>query len=181
MPKNGTVESGTGTQAAYWRFPKSYHVGIAAEAIATVLFARCGYDVSVQYGANQPEYDLMIADSDRILKVSVKGSADGGWGLSQTQLAKLRNANYHGAAEAWLQRHKPRTVVCLVQFKDVADDEMPRTYRAWPKEIAERLTAAAGGRGDTILYETIGGVGTLVSHLGVRRGAACIQFLPAPK
>jgi len=30
---------------------------------------------------------------------------------------------------------------------------MPRVYLAWPKEIAERLKAASGGRGDTILWE----------------------------
>jgi hypothetical protein len=131
----------------------SWHVATAAEAIAAAQFARFGYDVSVQYGANQPEYDLMIADGARILKISAKGSADGGWGLSQTQLAKLRKANYHGAADAWLARHKPLTALCLVQFKGVKDDAMPRIYLAWPKEICERLKAAAGGRGDTILWE----------------------------
>jgi Holliday junction resolvase-like predicted endonuclease len=131
----------------------NWHVATAAEAIAAAQFARFGYDVSVQYGANQPEYDLMIADGDRILKVSVKGSADGGWGLSQTQLTKLRNANYHGAADMWLQRHKSRTALCLVQFKDVSDETMPRIYLAWPREIAERLKTVSGGRGDTILWE----------------------------
>lgn len=131
----------------------SWHLATAAEAIAAAQFARFGYDVSVQYGANQPEYDLMVADGARILKISVKGSADGGWGLSQAQLAKLRKANYHGAADAWLARHKPLTAICLVQFKDVADDAMPRVYLAWPKEICERLKAASGGRGDTILWE----------------------------
>src|SRR5436190_6383861 len=95
----------------------SWQVSTAAEAITAAQFARLGFDVSVQYGANQPEYDLMIARNDLILKVSVKGSADGGWGLSQTQLSKLRGANYHGAADAWLAKHKPRTTLCLVQFK----------------------------------------------------------------
>ena len=131
----------------------SWHVATAAEAIAAAQFARFGYDVSVQYGANQPEYDLMIAAGARVLKISVKGSADGSWGLTQTQLSKLRNANYHGAADAWLARHKPLTAICLVQFKGVPDDAMPRTYLAWPKEITERLKAASGGRGDTILWE----------------------------
>ena len=37
----------------------SWHVGIAAEAFAAAQFARFGIDVSVQYGANQPEYDLI--------------------------------------------------------------------------------------------------------------------------
>jgi Holliday junction resolvase-like predicted endonuclease len=131
----------------------NWHVATAAEAIAAAQFARSGYDVSVQYGANQPEYDLMITDGDKFLKVSVKGSADGAWGLTQTQLAKLGNANYHGAVDAWLQRHKPRTALCLVQFKGVADDAMPRIYLAWPSDIGERLKAASGGRGDTTLWE----------------------------
>ncbi len=44
----------------------SFHVGVAAEAFAAGLFARCELDVSVQYGANQPEYDLgKLCASDR--------------------------------------------------------------------------------------------------------------------
>src|SRR5437660_1834897 len=85
----------------------SWHVGVAAEAFAAGLFARCGLDVSVQYGANQPEYDLVVVKGDKLLKVSVKGSQDGSWGLTQSYLEK---ANYHGAVDAWLSRHKPRTV-----------------------------------------------------------------------
>ncbi|MEC5292777.1 hypothetical protein VQ044_19490 [Aurantimonas sp. C2-5-R2] len=131
----------------------SWHVATAAEAIAAAQFARFGYDVSVQYGANQPEYDLMIAEGERMLKVSVKGSQDGGWGLSQTQLSKIRNADYHGAAELWFQRHKPLTALCFVQFKGVPDDQIPRVYLAWPREVADRLKEASGGRGDTILWE----------------------------
>jgi Holliday junction resolvase-like predicted endonuclease len=132
---------------------KSWHVATAAEAFTAAQFARFGYDVSVQYGANQPEYDLMIAEGERMLKVSVKGSQDGGWGLSQSQLSIIKNANYHGAAELWFQRHKPMTALCLVQFGNVPDDQMPRAYLAWPREIADRLKEAAGGRGDTILWE----------------------------
>lgn len=128
----------------------SYHVGVAAEAFATALFARCGFDVSVQYGANQPEYDLIISSGAKLLKVSVKGSKDGGWGLTQSL---LRNADYHAAADAWLGRHKPRTVFCLVQFKGVPPDGIPRVYLATPAEIAAQLKAAANGRGDTILHE----------------------------
>jgi Holliday junction resolvase-like predicted endonuclease len=131
----------------------NWHVATAAEAIAAAQFARAGYDVSVQYGANQPEYDLMITDGERFLKISVKGSADGAWGLTQSYLKKLGNANYHGAVDEWLKRHKSRTVFCLVQFKDVLDDALPRVYLAWPQDIAERLKAASGGRGDTTLWE----------------------------
>ena len=49
----------------------SWHVGVAAEAFAAAQFARLTYDVSVQYGANQPEYDLIAVDGDRMLKNSV--------------------------------------------------------------------------------------------------------------
>jgi Holliday junction resolvase-like predicted endonuclease len=130
----------------------SWHVAVAAEAIAAALFARCGYDVSVQYGANQPEYDLIVAKGERFLKVSVKGSQDGGWGLCQGHLTKGK-ADYHDAIRAWLARHKRRTVLCFVQFRGVALSELPRVYVATPREVAQRLRESARERGDTILYE----------------------------
>ena len=45
----------------------SWHVGVAAEAYTAAVFARYGYDVSVQYGANQPEYDLIAVSGDKML------------------------------------------------------------------------------------------------------------------
>ena len=137
----------------------SWHVSTAAEAIAAAQFARFGFDVSVQYGANQPEYDLMIAAGDHMLKISVKGSSDGGWGLSQTQLIKWRKnnpggpPNYVAAAEMWLARHKSRTAIFFVNFRKIPLDGMPRIYLAWPKEVADRLKGAKGARGDTILFD----------------------------
>src|SRR5208282_4842664 len=59
----------------------SWQVAAAAEAFAAAQFARCGWDVSVQYGANQPGYDLMAVNGERMLKVSLKGSRAGGWGF----------------------------------------------------------------------------------------------------
>jgi hypothetical protein len=144
----------------------SWHIAVAAEAYAAGLFARCGIDVSVQYGANQPEYDLIIAKGDDMLKVSVKGSQDGSWGLTQSF---LKDADYHAAVDAWLLRHKERTIFCLVQFKGVSIEQHPRVYLATPTDIAQRLKNTAKGRGDTILYEdhTWGprafGVGTVES------------------
>jgi hypothetical protein len=128
----------------------SWHVGVAAEAVTAALFARCGLDISVQYGANQPEYDLVAVRGEKLLKVSVKRSQDGGWGLTQSH---LKNADYHGAVDIWSLRHKPRTVLSFVQFKDVALDQLPRVYLATPAEVAQRLKETAKGRGDTILYE----------------------------
>ena len=130
----------------------SWHVGVAAEALAAALFARCGCDVSVQYGANQPEYDLIVASGERLLKVSVKGSQDGEWGLCQSYLTP-KKADYYAAIDKWLSRHQPRTVFCFVQFKGVGLSEMPRVYLATPDEVAKRLRDSAKGRGDTILYE----------------------------
>ena len=131
-------------------FRSNWHVATAAEAIAAAQFTRLGFNVAVQYGANQPEYDLMIADDRQMLKISVKGSADGGWGLTQALLSK---ANYHAAADAWLAKHKAHTVLCFVQFKGVEFDVMPRIYLARPKEVVARLKSASGGRGDAILFE----------------------------
>src|SRR5271165_6840738 len=130
--------------------PTSWQVAIAAEAITAAQFARCGFDVSVQYGANQPEYDLIVARGEQLLKVSVKGSQDGSWGLTQSYLKK---ADYHGAIQQWLKRHGSRTVFCFVQFRGVALNELPRLYLASPHEVAQRLRETARGRGDTILYE----------------------------
>jgi len=128
----------------------SWHIATAAEAIAAAQFARCGWDVSVQYGANQPEYDLMVSQGDRMLKVSVKGSQDGAWGLTQNY---LKNADYQAAANAWLNDHGSKTVFMLIQFEKVPLDSLPRCYLAFPAEIAAWLKRAAKGRGDTILYE----------------------------
>lgn len=128
----------------------SWQVATAAEAFAAAQFARCGWDVSVQYGANQPEYDLVAVDGERVLKVSVKGSKDGRWGLTQSF---IENADYHGAAEKWFSKHSNKTVFCLVQFKGTSVEMLPRMYLATPREIADWLKNATAGRGDTILYE----------------------------
>lgn len=128
----------------------SWHVGVAAEAFAAAVFARYGYDVSVQYGANQPEYDLIATSGDRMLKISVKGSQDGSWGLTQSY---KKGCDYHEAIEKWLSSHHKKTVFCLVQFLNTKATEMPRIYIATPTEIAKRMNESAGGRGETILYE----------------------------
>ena len=127
-----------------------WHVNVAAEAFAAALFARYGFDVSVQYGANQPEYDLIIAHGDKILKVDVKGSQTGRWGLTQ---GLVKNADYHAAADKWLKKHNPKTILCFVQFKGIQIDKMPRVYIATPAEVAEHLKATANGRGSTVIYE----------------------------
>jgi hypothetical protein len=128
----------------------SRNVGVAAEAIAAAQFARIGFDISVQYGANQPEYDLAIVQGDTLMKVSVKGSQDGGWGLSQSY---LKDADYHKAADDWLGKHGRETVLCFVQFQGVGIEEMPRLYLAQAHEVAAVLKATRNGLGDTIIHE----------------------------
>jgi Holliday junction resolvase-like predicted endonuclease len=131
----------------------SHNVGVAAEAFTAAQFARLGFDVSVQYGANQPEYDLIVARGELLLKVSVKGSQDGSWGLTQSYMGKGKKGNYHGAIDIWLKRHGSKTVFCFVQFVNVVEHDLPKMYLARPEEVAERLRATSGGRGDSILYE----------------------------
>ena len=128
----------------------SWHVGVAGEAFAAAQFARYAYDVSVQYGANQPEYDLIAVSGEKMLKISVKGSQDGSWGLTQNF---KKGRTYHEAVQEWLKKHHKKTIFCLVQFKNTTDVQMPRMYLASPQEIADQLCSEAAGRGDTILYE----------------------------
>ncbi|MBQ9882442.1 MAG: hypothetical protein IJM42_07540 [Synergistes sp.] len=129
---------------------KPYHIGVAAEAYAAAVFARYDYDVSVQYGANQPEYDLIAVSGDKMLKISVKGSQDGIWGLTQSY---KKNCDYHEAVRKWQDAHHGKTIFCLVQFQNTKPNEMPRIYLAAPEEIAKRMNDSAGGRGETVLYE----------------------------
>ncbi len=128
----------------------SYHIGVSAEAFVAAQFARYGFDVSVQYGANQPEYDLLVHKGDKILKVSVKGSQDGGWGLIQ---GYKKGRTYHEAIEEWLKAHGKKTVFCLVQYKGVDDAELPHMYLATPKEMAKYMKDSRAGEGDTVLRE----------------------------
>ena len=128
----------------------SWHIGVAAEAFVAAQFARYGVDVSVQYGANQPEYDLIATRGDQMLKISVKGSQDGGWGLTQNY---IKDSDYHTAISQWLEAHGKKTVFCLVQFQNTTEDEMPRMYLATPSEIADELHKARAGKGETVLRE----------------------------
>jgi hypothetical protein len=41
---------------------------IAGESYAASLLAQSGYDILVQYGANQPHYDLVVNKENRFLQ-----------------------------------------------------------------------------------------------------------------
>jgi hypothetical protein len=128
----------------------SYQVGVAAEGFASALFARAGFHVSVQYGANQPGYDLIVEKDKKPLLVSVKGSQDGGWGLTQSH---LQNADYHKAINEWIKKHGEHIVFCFVQFKGKEDVmDMPHVFLATSGEVASHLRNSGGRLGDTILH-----------------------------
>ena len=85
------------------------------------------------------------------MKISVKGSQDGGWGLVQSY--KKPSVSYHQVADLWLKDQSSDVFFCLVQFEDVAIGQCPRTYLARPKEMASYLKKARNSNGSTILYE----------------------------
>lgn len=125
---------------------KTYHVAIAAEAFAAGMFAQAGYDVSIQYGANQPDYDLIVKKSglQKFLAISVKGSQDGGWGLLQSY---KKGRTYFEAIDAWFENQGKGTIFCLVQLQGKKLGECPDVFLATPKEIADLLKTGRGGKG----------------------------------
>jgi len=124
---------------------------IAAEAYAACLLAQRGYDVLVQYGANQPHYDLVAVKESRTLPVSVKGSQDGGWMLSVRY--KRAGVTYNQAADLWLEAQREDVVYIFVQFLEVKLGEAPRVYVARPNEIAPHLKTQRNGQGHGSLQE----------------------------
>ncbi len=139
----------------------AHQCGVAAESHTATLFAMSGYDISVQYGANQPEYDLVVVNGDQMVKVSVKGSRDGGWGLTQSF---KKDRTYEGAIDFWLNKHSKKTIFSFVQFQNVNIDngDQPRVYIATPEEIANHMKASRNNYGVTSLkerYEYKSGVG----------------------
>lgn len=124
---------------------------IAAESYAACLLAQSGYDVLVQYGANQPHYDLVAVKDKRILKVSVKGSQDGGWMLAVRYVRP--GVNYHAAIDSWLASQPEDVVFIFVQFLGVALGSAPRAYVARPSEIAPHMKLQCSGRGHGSLQE----------------------------
>lgn len=123
---------------------EKYHVSVAAEAHAAAAFAQAGYEVSVQYGANQPGYDLVVGKCERLLKVSVKGSQDGGW-LLHGRFKKDRT--WTEALEKWRCSMTADIVMFFVQFQGVAFGAMPRMYLARVNEVADHLHLLQGRSG----------------------------------
>ena len=128
---------------------------IAAESYTACLLAQCGYDVLVQYGANQPHYDLVAEKNKRFLPISVKGSQDGGWMLAVRYVEP--GVNYAQAIDKWLAAQRKDVVYVFVQFINVPFGEAPRVHVARPKEIAAHMKTQCNGRGHGSLQEAYAG------------------------
>lgn len=124
---------------------------IAAESYTASLLAQCGYDALVQYGANQPHYDLVAVKDTRFLPVSVKGSQDGGWMLAVRYVKP--GVDYLAAINMWLRAQRPDVVFIFVQFSHVNLGEAPRVYVARSPEIAAHMQTQCNGRGHGSLQE----------------------------
>ena len=112
--------------------------------------AQAGYDVAVQWGTTQPDWDMIAIKKLRTLKLSIKGSQDGGWGLFQSY---LENARYRDALDLWLA-HQPKDLIYFfVQFKEVGIGQPPRCYITRPKEIVAHMHTTRGGHAYTSLRE----------------------------
>ncbi len=135
----------------------SWPISVGAQGIAAAQFARCGFDVLIQAGHDKPWYDLVVTKGGNLLKIAVKGSEDGRWCLAQSyqRAGSVSNkfSDGHRAIDFWLDIHGSRTVYCLVQFEDVALNQLPRIYLATPPEIAQRMHESAERLGDPVLYE----------------------------
>ncbi len=129
----------------------SYQVAVAAEAYVAAAFAQAGCDVSVQYGANQPGYDLIAVRGRGFLKISVKGSQDGGWIAAGSY--KEKGISYRRALTRWQKDHDPRMVFAFVQFSGVNFGEFPRIYFATTGEVVAHLSKARKGNVSLILHE----------------------------
>lgn len=126
---------------------------IAAESYAACLLAQAGYDVLIQYGANQPHYDLVAEKGERFLPISVKGNQSGGWMLAVKY--KNNRTTYHEAIDVWLAAQRPDVIFVFVQFFGVTLGDPPRAYIAKPNEIASYMKTQRDGQGYGSLQEDI--------------------------
>jgi len=124
---------------------------IAAESYTACLLAQAGYDVLVQYGANQPHYDLVAVKEKRFLPISVKGSQDGGWMLAVRYVKE--GTDYRAAIDQWLAMQRDDVVYVFVQFIRVLLGQTPRVFVARPPEIAAHMKTQCSGRGHGSLQE----------------------------
>jgi hypothetical protein len=116
-----------------------HQVEVAGEAYAACVFSQAGFDVLVQYGADQPLYDLVVIRDSTALRISVKSSQHAAWGLIQGYKA---GRSYEEAADAWMQKQDKKVLFCLVTFAGVDIGDSPRCYLATAREIAGHMKTA---------------------------------------
>lgn len=126
-----------------------HQVSVAAEAHAAAVFAQAGYSVFVQYGANQPGYDLAVSNDHKTILVSVKGSSNGGWILT----TKKEDGTYLSALQEWESKNAPY-VFFYAQYRGVDVGQLPRMYIALGKEVAKhQYTGYFGGIGLSLIEQ----------------------------
>jgi hypothetical protein len=135
----------------------SRQVSAAAENITAAQFAMHGFDVLEQGGQTRYFYDLGVANSGGMMKITVHGSLRGFWNLVDPYLYKAGQnrvrADYHRAIDRWLERQGAKVAHCLVQLEPADLSHMPRIYLATAAEIAARLHECVETLGDAALYE----------------------------
>jgi hypothetical protein len=122
----------------------SSQISVAAEAFATAQFALAGFEMLEQVRRARFYFDLVVARSGGMMKISVYASFNGFWDLVDRYLdaSKQTNASaadYHHAISAWLGNQSLRATCCLVQFEPADLHRMPRLYLASPGEVAAHL------------------------------------------
>jgi hypothetical protein len=132
-------------------------LAVAAEAITAAQFALYEFDVLQQASRARFLYDLVVAKSGGMMKISVFGSQSGFWNLVDTYVKtkprqEATKTDYHRAIDLWLDDHSSRSC-CLVQFESTELERMPRIYLASAQEIAARLHRSTEQVGDPALYE----------------------------
>jgi hypothetical protein len=130
---------------------ESRHCEIAAESYVAFLLAQSGYDVFVQYGPRQEHFDLVATKKKRTLKVSVKGTQDGGWMLAVRYLKP--GVGYIEAINEWEQNQPDDLVYAFVSFRVPEGQQSPNVYIARPREIAEQMRGQSLGKGKAVLRE----------------------------
>jgi hypothetical protein len=153
----------------------SRQLSTAAENITAAQFAMCGFDVLEQGTGARYFYDLGVANSGGMMKLTVHGSFRGFWNLVDPFFGKaaqnLTRVDYHRAIDKWLDRQGHEVTFCLVQFESADLTLMPRIYLASAVEIATRLHDSVEQLGDTALYEQYEGEDSTGRH--------CVETLPS--
>jgi hypothetical protein len=137
--------------------PSSRQLSAAAENIAASQFAMHGFDVLEQGRRARYFYDLGIANSCGMLKVTVYGTFRGFWNLvdrfADDPTQNPTSSDYHRAIDRWLEHQGGKVTFCLVQFEASDLKCVPRLYLATAADIAMKLHASVEQLGDGALYE----------------------------